>query len=163
MSNGIDMASLRQLMNEAKRLARQYRTLTGKPLGITGEVGELCAAELLGLQLADVRCPGYDATDSDGRKIQIKTRCILPGAKPGQRLGRIKFDHPWDSVILVLLDEEFEPLEVYTASRDVVEAALKAPGSRARNEQGALGVNKFKRISKCIWPRAHLSHKGGHS
>lgn len=37
MSNTIDMAAFRRVMNEAKRLAKQYRILTGKLLGITGE------------------------------------------------------------------------------------------------------------------------------
>jgi hypothetical protein len=156
----MDMAELHQVMDKAKTLARQYRALTGRPLGITGEVGELCAAELVGLKLMGPRCPGYDATDSDGRRIQIKTRCILPGAKPGQRLGRIKFDHPWDSVFLVLLDDDLEPLHIYAASRKVVAAALKTPGSRARNERGALGVGKFKSISQCIWSRRNSTNEG---
>ena len=33
-------------------------------------------AKLLGLELADARSPGYDATDKKGRKIQIKARSI---------------------------------------------------------------------------------------
>lgn len=37
MSNTIDMAAFRRVMNEAKRLAKQYRILTGNLLGITGE------------------------------------------------------------------------------------------------------------------------------
>lgn len=153
MGNPIKMTTLKRLINEAKKLAKEYRTLTGRPLGITGEVGELCAAEILNLKLSDARCPGYDAIGHDGRRIQIKTRCLLPGAKPGQRLGKIKLDHPWDSVILILLDEDFEPISIHEAKRDDVEAALLAPGSKARNERGALGLSKFKSISARIWSR----------
>lgn len=154
------MVALRSLINEVKQLARQYRNLTGKPLGITGEVGEILAAELLGLCLTDARYPGYDAVAPDGRRIQIKTRCILQGAKPGQRIGQIKFDHPWDSVVLVLLNEDFELRGVYEASRKDVEAALNAPGSKARNERGALSVSKFKSISKCVWCDRHEDADG---
>jgi len=153
MNHSIDMDSLRGVMVQARLLARQYRNLTGKPLGITGEVGEFQAAELLSLRLTDARCPGYDALGQDDRRIQIKARCILPGAKPGQRVGQIKLDHPWDSVALILMDEEFEPIAIYEANRADVEKAIKAPGSRARNERGALSVSKFKSIATCVWKR----------
>jgi hypothetical protein len=35
-----------EILRAAKRLAQEYRTLTGKPLGITGEVAEYEAARL---------------------------------------------------------------------------------------------------------------------
>ena len=72
------------LLAEAKGLALEYRTLTGKPLGITGEVAEYEAARLLSLELTPARQAGYDAIrPSDGRRYQIKGRCLLPGCKPG--------------------------------------------------------------------------------
>lgn len=37
-----------EILGEAKRLAQQYRSVTGKPLGITGEVAEYEAARILG-------------------------------------------------------------------------------------------------------------------
>ena len=49
------------LLDEAKQLARKYKALTGKPLGITSEVGEFAAATLLGLELCQARQEGYDA------------------------------------------------------------------------------------------------------
>jgi hypothetical protein len=54
---------------------------------------------------------------------------------------------------MVLLDENFEALEIHEAERPAVVAALEAPGSKARNERGALGVNKFKSIGKLRWRR----------
>ncbi len=42
-------------------LAAEYYRLTSKPLGVTGEVAEYVAAELLGLALAPARTAGYDA------------------------------------------------------------------------------------------------------
>ena len=140
------------ILRHAKALAREYHALTGKPLGITGEVAEYEAARLLRLTLTPARHGGYDAVGRAGRRFQIKGRCILPDSKPGQRVGGIKLDKEWDVVLLVLLDENFEATAIWEADRPAVEAALLAPGSRARNERGALAVSKFKAIGRRIWP-----------
>ena len=157
MQQGVETEALGLLVRFAKRLAKRYRKLTGKPLGITGEVGEYEAARLLGLKLSTARQSGFDATRGRGQsktRIQIKTRCVRTGSKPSQRIGGIKLDHDWDSVVLVLLDENFEPMEIYEADRQAIEKALKKPGSKARNEKGALGVAKFKSIGKPVWSKA---------
>jgi hypothetical protein len=149
----INLKRLAILMNDAKRLAKQYHSLTGRPLGITGEVAEFEAVRLLGLELAPVRQSGYDAvrtTPSGPEKLQIKGRCITKDCKPSQRLGLIKREADWDAVLFVLLDADFEPLAIYEAKRAQVIAALDAPGSKAR-ERGALGVSKFKSIGTLVW------------
>ncbi len=135
-----------EILTEAKKLAHRYKKLTGKPLGITGEITEFNAAKILSLKLADARTAGYDAIGNDQRKIQIKGRCLPPNPKPGQRLGSIRLDHEWDAVLLVLMDESFDVLEMWEAARPEIEEALLAPGSKARNERGALSVSKFKQI-----------------
>jgi hypothetical protein len=150
------MDQIAEVLAQAKELAKKYRKLTGKPLGITGEVAEFAAAELLDLQLADARQAGYDATRHvNGKevKIQIKGRCIPAGAKPGQRLGSIRLDHEWDTVLLVIMDEDYEVLSMYEADRLDIKEALLAPGSKARNERGALAVAKFKSIGREVWPK----------
>ncbi len=146
-----DITEVGKLIVQAKRLAREYRALTGRPLGITSEIAEYEAARLLHLSLSAVRQAGYDAIDADGKRIQIKGRVVFENSNPGQRLGRIRLDHEWDALMLVLLDAAFEPIEIYEASRIEVEAALKAPGSRSRNERGALGVRKLKSIARLVW------------
>lgn len=148
--------NIAKLLRQAKFLAKEYRELTGKPLGITGEVAEFSAAQILRLRLAPARQDGYDAIHKrKGKeiKIQIKGRCILPNAKPGQRVGKIRLDKKWDVVILVLMDEDFETFSIYEASRPAVRKALLAPGSKSRNERGALGISKFKSIGKLVWER----------
>lgn len=67
----IDVGTAEEILERARQVAVEYDELTGKPLRLTGEIGEYLAARILGLQLADARAPGYDATDSMGRKIQI--------------------------------------------------------------------------------------------
>jgi hypothetical protein len=142
-----------EILAQAKRLAREYYSLTGKPLGVTGEVAEYECARLLGLKLAPARTPGYDAIrPSDGRRLQIKGRCILPTSSPGQRVPKIDIRKEFDGVLLVLLDENFDATGIFEADRPMVVDALTAPGSKARNERGALGLSKFKSIGRKIWP-----------
>lgn len=150
-----DLKQIGEVIHRAKKVAIEYRKLTGKPLGITGEVAEFEAARVLGLGLCKARQAGYDAIrqeDESVCKIQIKGRRLGRGAKRGQRLGSIRLDREWDAVLLVLLDEDFETTEIREAQRPDVEAALLAPGSKARNERGALSVGKFRSISKRVWP-----------
>lgn len=149
----LDVAALRSVIRDAKEIAKRYRNLTGKPLGITGEVGEFAAAELMNLRLTAARQPGYDSVASDGHRIQVKTRCILPGSKKSQHLGSIRLRHEWDTVMLILMDAEFEPLEIYEAKRPDIERELTRAGSKARNVRGSLSVSKFKSISSLVWSR----------
>lgn len=143
---------IEEIISSCKELAARYKKLTGKPLGITGEVAEVSAAKLLGLHLAPARKAGYDAVKEDGQKVQIKGRCLPEKPNAGQRLGSIRLDHDWDSVLLVLMDGTYEVKEMWEAYRSEVEAAILAPGSKARNVRGALSVSKFKQISKQVWP-----------
>lgn len=142
------------ILREAKVLAREYYRLTGKPLGITGEVAEYEAARVLGVELTAARQAGYDATEKQNgviRRLQIKGRCLLPNCKPGQRLGAIDIKKDWDAVLLVILDEHFDATAMYEADRPAVISAITAPGSKARNERGALSVSKFRSIAKVRW------------
>ncbi|MBI3553008.1 MAG: hypothetical protein HY077_10880 [Elusimicrobia bacterium] len=141
-------------MENVRSLAIDYYQETGKPLGITGEMAEFEAARIMKLELCDARQAGYDARRAGKlgpQRIQIKGRRIMDDSKPGQRLGRIRLDHEWDSVMLVLLDERYHAMEIFEAERHEVKQALEKPGSRSRNERGALGVGKFKSIGRRVW------------
>lgn len=143
-----------QILRQAKTLAREYYALTGKPLGITGEVAEYEAARILGVELTPARQAGYDAIErkeKSVRRLQIKGRCLLPNCKASQRLGSIDVTKDWDAVLVVLLDENFDATEMIEADRKAVITALSVPGSKARNERGQLGVRKFRSIGKLRW------------
>ena len=145
-----------EILRQAKLLARDYRQLTGKPLGVTGEVAEYEAARILNLTLTPARQEGYDATEKiDGvtRRLQIKSRCILEDSKRSQMCPAINISKVFDAVLLVLLDQNFEAFAIYEAERAPIIAALTAPGSRARNERNAMAVSKFKSIGKLRWQR----------
>ena len=149
-----DEQRIMAILSAAKKLGQEYRALTGKPLGVTGEVAEYEAARLLGVELTAARNAGYDAVrGADGRRFQIKGRCMLPGCKPSQRLGSIDIEKEFDAVLMVLLDENLDATEIYEADRKPVIAALTAPGSKARNERGALSVSKFRSIGERVWHR----------
>ena len=146
---------LREVLAAVKLLAAEYYELTGKPLGVTGEVAEYIAAETLGLELAPPRTPGYDAirqTPKGSQRIQIKGRAYGEDAKPGQRIGRIRQGAACDTVLLVLLDNRtLEPREMWEAPYADVAKRLALPGSKAR-ERGSLGVTEFKRLACRVWP-----------
>jgi hypothetical protein len=59
-------------------------------------------------------------------------------------VGGIQLDKEWDTVLLVLLDENLEVVSMYEAERNEVKTAILKPGSKARNERGALPVSWFK-------------------
>jgi hypothetical protein len=141
---------VREILATVRPLAAEFYRLTGKPLGVTGEVAEYVAAELLGLTLVPARTVGYDALRGSGR-IQIKGRAYGKNAKPSQRMSRIKLDAPCDTVLLVLLDNAtLEALEMWEAPFIRVVELLARPGSKAR-DRGALGVPAFKAIGVKVW------------
>ena len=157
MAGTDESAEIMKILGQAKRLARRYRRVTGKPLGVTGEVAEFEAARLLGLELTAARQAGYDAIrKGKGRKkerLSIKGRCVQAGASKSQRLGKIDITKEFDAVLVVLLDESLDATVIYEAPRKAVVTEIKKPGSKARSERGALPVSKFRKIGKRIWTR----------
>ena len=142
-----------QLIAQARRLAAEYRRATGKPLGgVSVEISNADAARLLDLELVNDPQVPYDAVgrgSREGRRILIKGRAIFDQEKGGQRLGQIKLEQEWDSVLLVLMDENYEPFEIYEAEREEIEYAMNEGGKR--NKRGAMSVAKFKIISQLVW------------
>lgn len=141
------------LISQARQLAADYRRAMGKPLpGISSEIATHDAIRLLELEPAEDGAGGYDAIDParDNLRIQIKSRTIFDESKSGQRLGQIKVDQPWDAVVLVLMDEDYRPNEIYEAEREeLLEYMDKSSSSRAR--RGALSIARFKIIGRLVW------------
>ncbi len=151
--------SVDKLITEARKLASDYRRATGKPLaGVSAEIAEYDAARLLDLELVKpgAAVGGYDAIghgSREGKRVQIKGRTIIDEAKRGQRIGQLKVDQEWDSVVLVLLDEEHEPYEIYEAERQGVLSHMENTNISKRSKRGAMSVAKFKNISRLVWTR----------
>jgi hypothetical protein len=144
-------------MGEARRLAREYRLAMGKPLaGISAELAVHDAMRLMDLEAAPPGVGGYDALGASssraGKRIQIKGRAIFDESKGGQRIGQLKTEQEWDSVMLVLMDDNYDPVEIYEAEREeIMEAVEKSSSSRSK--RGAVSVAKFKIIGRLVWSR----------
>ena len=144
-----------KLIGQARLLAAEYRRTMGKPLpGISSEIALHDAIRLLSLAPADATAGGIDAIDPErgNKKIQIKSRTIFDKSKSGQRIGQLNVEQSWDSVLLVLMDEEYEPYEIYEAEREeLLEYMQKSSSNRAK--RGALSVARFKNIGQLVWAR----------
>ncbi len=144
-----------KLISQARQLAADYRKAMGKPLpGVSNEIAMHDAMRLLQLVPAEPNAGGHDALDPgrDNKRIQIKSRTIFDDSVGGQRVGQIKVDQAWDSVVLVLMDENYEPFEIYEVDRDeLLEYVDKCSSSRAK--RGVLSVSRFRIIGRLAWTR----------
>ena len=146
---------LEKLIAETRRLAADYRRATGKSLAVSSEIARHDACVQLGLDpISDDGSLGYDAIGKQppwqGMRIQVKGRAIFDEGKSGQRLGQLKMDKAWDAVLLVLMDEDFKPFEMYLAPRQAIVEALDEDDSKRRN-RGAMSVAKFRHLAQCVW------------
>jgi len=150
--NTVGVYSVEKLISEARRLATEFRRTTGKALpGVSGEIAEHDAAQLLGLDICKERQGGFDAVGHgrrEGKRIQIKGRVIFDEEKSGQRVGQLKLEQDWDSVVLVIMDENYEPYEIFEADREDIEDAMSDTGNSARKKRGAMTVARIKIISQ---------------
>ena len=145
-----------KLIAEARRLAAAYRETTGRPLaGVSGEISRYDAARLLDLELRE----GEGGVDAIGRgeraglRIQIKGRAIFDHSRSGQRIGQLRVDQPWDSVVLVLMDDRFEAFEIHEAAREDLLPDLARTADSRRARRGAMSVARFKAIGRLVWTR----------
>lgn len=141
-----------KLISQARVLAAEYRRTMGKPLpGISNEIAEHDAVRLLGLEAKASEQGGWDAIDpNNGERIQIKSRTIFDESKGGERIGQLKLNQDWDAVVLVLMDDNYEPYEIYRAHRDDL-ADYANQSSSGRNKRGAMSVARFKIIAELVW------------
>jgi len=148
--------STEKLISEARRLAAEYRRTTGKPLGISGEIAEFDAADKLNLEICQERNSGYDAIgkgERDGKRVQIKGRAVFDEKKSGQRIGQLKIEQEWDLVVLVIMDENYDAVEIFEIDRETIIDALNENKSSNRNKRGAMSLAKFKIISTLVWTK----------
>ncbi len=146
-----------RLMGEARRLAAEYRRTTGKTLPISNEIAVADAIRLLELEPYEGEEGGVDAIgtgDWAGERIQVKARAFFDESKGKPRIGQLAMDKPWDRVLLVLMDEDYETFEILAATRAAIEEAMaeKTP-SAGRRKRGAMSVARFRIIGDPVWTR----------
>jgi hypothetical protein len=143
-----------KLMAEARRLAAEYRRATGKTLAISGEIAVSDAVTLLGLEPAEEGAEGYDAVRRSAhgeKRLQVKARMLFDDTtRRPHRLGQLKVDKPWDAVLLVLMDENYETVEMVEADRAAIEDSL---AEATPNKRGTLSVARFRNIGRLVWTR----------
>lgn len=145
--------SIDKLINETRRLAAEFRRTTGTMLPVSAEIARYDVSHHLDLTLNNDHSLGYDAignNERSGQRVQIKSRVIGDCVKSGHRLGQLNPNGNWDIVILSLMDNEFEPLEMYQLSHDETAAALSSS-----KKQRTISVAKFKIIGDLVWTREH--------
>ena len=54
------------------------------------------------------------------------------------------------AIMLVLMDEDYEPFEIREASREVVLASI---AGKSLNRRGAMSVAQFRIIAELVWSR----------
>lgn len=150
----MNIEAIGKILSNAIELAIEYRKQTGKPLGITSEVGEYEAALKLNCTLQAARTPGHDLIDCKKRKVQVKTRVIVN--KKTQKVPTIQQntpDKPWDYVVLVLLDENYKLENIYKAEEHDLEELFSKPRPNGSSRNRGLSVRKFISISEKVWPK----------
>ena len=133
------------LLEQAKVIAKEYRELCGKPLGVTGEIAEFEAARILGLTLSARGQAGFDAMDTKGRKFQIKGRLA------GRRLGTMGSNQEFDAVLFVTLDENYNAIQIFEADRISVIELLKKLAPKKPDNRAGIPIEQFKAIASLRW------------
>ncbi len=145
--------SVDKLIAEARRLAADYRRATGKALPLSAEIAVNDAVRLLGLAPPVDPVAGCDAvrnTPGGVIRVQIKGRVVFDQSRASPRMGQLKLDQGWDEIVLVLMDDDYEPFEIYRAAREGVERALER---KPHNKRGAMTVPQFRNIGLRVWTR----------
>mgnify|MGYP003593140842 CR=1 FL=1 len=137
-----------ELAERAKAIELEYKRKYGRSFGITGELGELYGAALLGLALAERRNqPGYDATDDDdGVKYQVKARC------QGVRVGKFK-DEPqleWDQGLFVEMDESLAVVAIWKHGRERIRDLQEIENGKG------IRIQRFKEGIEPLWERCQV-------
>ena len=143
-----------KLMAEARKLAAEYRRATGKTLAISGEIAVSDAITLLGLEPAEEGAEGWDAVRRGAHgpeRLQIKARMLFDDtSRRPHRLGQLRVDRPWDAVLLVLMDENYDAVEMVEADRAAIEESL---AEATPNKRGTISVARFRNIGRLVWTR----------
>ena len=154
-SEAVVSARVMAILADVKCLAQEYYELTaGRVLGVTGQIAEYEASKRLGLILAPPGTAGYNA--SRGQElIQITGRRVPSGKLKCQRIGGLDLGKRWHTVVLVMLDEHFEPTAIYEATRSALEVSLhrleREAKERDRAKQG-MAVSEFMTLGRRIRP-----------
>jgi hypothetical protein len=142
-------------MQETRQLAARYRQATGMTLPVTGEISRFDVSKVLDLQLTDDLTLGYDGIGISGKRkgkrILIKGRVLFEDSRSSPRIGQIKPDGRWDRLVLVLYDNNYQPIDMYEALAEDIDIAVNLKPDSKSKKRGMMSVAQFKIISKLVW------------
>lgn len=153
--------SVDKLITETRRIAKEYRLATGKVLPVTPEIAINDAISILDLIPNNDTSKAYDAVFEHGDerfKVQIKGRAIFNEKRQGHRIGQLKLEQEWDAIILVIMNADFMPQEIYMAKRQDILEELE--DKQLTNKKGPMTIAKFKLISELLWTEQNGLEQG---
>lgn len=101
------------MVDKIIKIALEYETLTGRKLGITGEIAEIIVCYKLKLKLlTNSLSPGYDAVDKKGNTFQIKSKRIAKTKGKKGKIGSFS-KHPFHYLITILFDKNYKIIGIY--------------------------------------------------
>jgi hypothetical protein len=127
---------------ELKIIAEALRSLRAKNIirtkNLVGDLGEYYCKEKIGLKLEENAVnKGFDAIDTDGLKVEIKTR-----RTPEGRSKVIFRSFDFDYCLYVELNENYAPIEILKIEVNELIDNLELNYKR-------LSVSKIKKIKSC--------------
>ncbi|MDH5434300.1 MAG: hypothetical protein OEY19_10175 [Gammaproteobacteria bacterium] len=137
------------LMEQTRLVAADYHQTTGMALPVTAELARFDAIDKLDLQKTEA-VEGVDAIDPKSPKYQflIKGRAIFKNKKSRQKLGKLSLDQPWNALLMVLYNDEYQPTAIYQIERDIIEKELE---SISVDRRGSMTVAKYKALGELKW------------
>jgi hypothetical protein len=129
-------------------LVYQRATNCGRKFGITGEVGEILVCRALDLQMVEnPRSEGFDAVDTKGLCVQIKTRRGESGDLPkdGGRLSKFSA-HEFDYALLGILNSEYELVAVWKMDFPKLKPII------LKHKRANPTIRQFKSIGVQVYP-----------
>ena len=144
---------LEKLMEETRRLAAEYRRTTGQTLPVGPDLARYDAIRLLGLTEATEETKGIDAHDADGNGVQIKSRVVFDSRKTGHRIGQLNTGADWQKLVLVIMDDNYQPDEIYQMDRGTALQALEQSENSSQKKRGAMSLARFRVMAELVWER----------
>jgi len=144
------MYAIEQLMEQTRKLAVDYYQTTSQTLPVSQELAKHDAMAALSLQVSDEA--GIDAVTADGVPVVIKSRVLFKDDLRGYRVGQLNTEAGWEAVLLVLMNDSYETISIFSLDRPTLESALAENPNPKRQRRGAMSITKFKTLGECVWP-----------
>lgn len=129
-----------EIRPELKLIAESLKSLKKDGIirtkNLVGDLGEYYCQEHLGIELCKIVEKGFDGFDSNGKKVEIKTR-----RQPTNSAKVIFRGFEFDYCLFVELNEYFEPISILKINPSEITKNLDLKGDR-------LSVRKLKTKTK---------------